>query len=133
MFVSVIESKPVVRADYTPRFFYVQEQMHGCDERDEKPSDRRAQASRKYDVLILRGGDISKWERRAKEHDARQPFIREEFIATLDAQVCRSYSQLSRHINGWCEPQTVERWLNGHPSFEIYRKNIKPGLTQVCI
>ena len=111
----------------------MQEQLHGHDERDVKAKDRRAQAGLKFDALVSRGGDISKWERRAMEHDARQPFIRGELIAALEAQVCKGYRQLSRHVNGWCQPQTIERWLNSHPSYEVYRKNIKPGLTEVRV
>jgi len=34
-----------------------------------------------------------------------------------------------KHINGWCNPGTIEAWLKSHESFEMYSKNIKPGLT----
>ena len=122
IFQSAIESRPAARSYFTARFFYVQEQLHGHDERDAKAKDRRAQAGLKFDALVGRGGDISKWERRAKEHDSRQPFIRDELFAALEAQVCRSYRQLSRYVNGWCQPQTIERWLNSHPAYEVYRK-----------
>jgi hypothetical protein len=66
----------------------------------------------------------------AREHDARQPFIEEELLDALKNNVCTSYRQLSKHINGWCAAATVETWLKSHPDFHLYAKNIKPGLTE---
>jgi hypothetical protein len=43
--------------------------------------------------------------------------------------VCRSFRQLSKHINSWFPPSTVEIWHKNHTSFHIYAKNIKPGLS----
>ena len=45
--------------------------------------------------------------------------------------MCRSYRQLSQCVDGWFSPRTIERWLNSHPTFEVYKKNIKPGLTEM--
>ena len=85
----------------------------------------------RYDALVESGADVSHWDRLSKEHDSKWPFIRQELIDALEAQVCRSYKQLSTYVNGWCSARTIERWLNSHPSFEVYGKNIKPGLTEV--
>jgi hypothetical protein len=64
-----------------------------------------------------------------REHDARQPFVKQDLIEALQANVGRSYRQLSKHINGWCATSTVESWLKSHQSYHIYAKNIKPGLS----
>ncbi len=47
----------------------------------------------------------------------------------LKANVCRSYRALSKVINGWCSPKTIEKWLKAYPEYHIYSKNIKSGLT----
>jgi hypothetical protein len=66
----------------------------------------------------------------AREHDARQPFIQEELVEALKNNVCTSYRQLAKHINGWCAQSTIETWLKSRPSYHLYAKNIKPGLTE---
>jgi hypothetical protein len=69
----------------------------------------------------------------AKEHDQRQPFIQEDIVdALIMGNNCTSYRTLSRHIhiNGRCMPSTIEQWLRFHPTYQVYAKNIKPGLTE---
>ena len=66
----------------------------------------------------------------AREHDGRQPFIQEELLDALKHNVCTSYRQLAKHINGWCTSATIETWLKSHPTYHLYAKNIKPGLTE---
>ena len=82
-------------------------------------------------LKFIGGEDISRWQRLARKHDARHPHIKPELIDALEAHVCRSYRQLSQCVDGWCSTRTIERWLNSHPTFEVYKKNIKPGLTEV--
>lgn len=158
-FISVIESRTAALGLYTARFFYVHERIiYGDnDQIGVKHSERVKQLGLDFDRMVKEGVDISRWERQAREHDARHEYIKQELIDALEAQVCRSYRQLSRvsHgrkpifsprlsslfivfplpcmqlINGWCSARTIERWLHSHPSYEVYRKNIKPGLTEV--
>ncbi len=59
-----------------------------------------------------------------------QPFIQEELVEALKNNVCMSYRQLAKHINGWCATATIETWLKSHPTYHLYAKNIKPGLTE---
>jgi hypothetical protein len=66
----------------------------------------------------------------AREHDARQPFIQEELVEALKNNVCTSNRQLAKHINGSCATATIETWLKSHPTYHLYAKNIKPGLTE---
>jgi hypothetical protein len=42
---------------------------------------------------------------------------------------CHSYRTLSKHINNWCSLFTVESWLHAHPTYHVYAKYRKPGLT----
>ena len=132
-FTSVIESRTAAFGLYSPRYFYVHEHvLYGSsDENGLKHSDRVKQLGKDFDAKEGGGEDISRWKRLAREHDARHPYIKPELIDALEAQVCRSYRQLSQCVDGWCSARTIERWLNSHPTFEVYKKNIKPGLTEV--
>ena len=96
-FFSVIVSRTAAQQKYTPRFFYVQEAIM-CEDKEGfgmKYTDRIAQLGRRFDALVSRNGDISRWSRQAREHDARHQYIKQELIDALEAQVCRSYRQLS--------------------------------------
>ena len=97
-FFSVIVSRTAAQQKYTPRFFYVQEAIM-CEDKEGfgmKYTDRIAQLGRRFDALVSRNGGISRWSRQAREHDARHQYIKQELIDALEAQVCRSYRQLSR-------------------------------------
>ncbi len=83
-----------------------------------------------FDKNVLNGVDLSLYERYAKEHDIRQPQIKDDIMdALIIVNNCHSYRALSKHINNWCSPYTIETWLRSHPTYNVYAKNIKPGLT----
>ena len=85
---------------------------------------------KQFDKLVENGEDISQYTRLAKQHDVRQPFIKEDILdALMVVNNCHSYRALSKHINNWCSPYTIETWLRSHPTYNVYAKNIKPGLT----
>ncbi len=67
--------------------------------------------------------------RLVRQQLAPQPHIQDELLAALKGDVCRSYRDLSRSINGWCCATTIETWFKSHPDYDIFSKNIKPGLT----
>jgi hypothetical protein len=130
--------KTIGQEFYTPRSFYAHEKAMGRDIlSDEKglPLDGWASYQRRFghwgqdwDSKI---GNVyfqrARYERMARDHDARQPFIEEDLLDALKNNVCTSYRQLARHINGWCAAATVETWLKSHASYHLYAKNIKPG------
>ena len=68
--------------------------------------------------------------RLAREHDERQPYIQDDLLDALHRNNCSSYRALSMHVNGWCAPSTIEQWFKAHPTYQVYAKNIKPGLTE---
>jgi hypothetical protein len=126
---------------YTPRFFYAREKAMSTDTlRNDKgePLDgwetyhrRFGHWGQDWDAQILSiTFEQAKYQRMAREHDARQPFIQEELLDALKHNVCTSYRQLAKHINGWCASATIETWLKSHPTYHLYAKNIKPGLTE---
>ncbi len=51
-----------------------------------------------WDEQILNSDfEQAKYQRMAREHDARQPFIQEELVEALKNNVCTSHRQLSKH------------------------------------
>jgi hypothetical protein len=136
---TAIDNRSIARDFYTPRFFFPREKAMGTTILLDKNGNmypgwttyqtRHKQWGLIYDDEVKKGTDMSRYERMEREHDARQPFVQQDLIEALQANVCRSYRQLSRHINGWCAASTVEIWLKNHNSYHIYAKNIKPGLS----
>jgi hypothetical protein len=78
--------------------------------------------------VVLRE-DMEEYERMARQHNNRQPFIENELIEAITMYNCVSYRQLAVHINNWCQHTCIADWLHAHPTYSLYAKNIKPGLT----
>ncbi len=48
-----------------------------------------------YDDKVKKGEDLSHWDRMAREHDARQPFIQEELVQVIVACPVMSYRDIA--------------------------------------
>jgi hypothetical protein len=79
------------------------------------------------DVIVT--DNMTEYQRMAREHDSRQMFIENELIDAINSYSCVTYRQLSGHINHWCRHTCIAAWLHSHPTYSLYAKNIKPGLT----
>ena len=66
----------------------------------------------------------------AREQGARQPLTHNELKEALESEVTMSFYGLAQHINWWCSPKSIERWCKGFPGYQMYSKNIKPGLSE---
>jgi hypothetical protein len=61
---------------------------------------------------------MSHFERLAKENEIGQPYIKDDIMdALIVVNNCHSYRALSKHINNWCSPFTIESWLRVHPTY----------------
>jgi hypothetical protein len=137
---SVISNRQLARERYDAKFFYAREKALTNLEPTLATQKVPEWDSYKYRVaywgLVFADKaqdeqDISYYLRLAREHDERQPFIQQEILdALIEGHSCRSYRALSKHINDWCSPWTIEKWFKSHPSYHIYSKNIKPGLSE---
>ena len=138
---TAIDNRELASEWYTPRFFYAREKAMSSDIlRNDKgePLDGWDTYQRRFghwgtdwdEQTLNITFEQAKYQRMAREHDGRQPFIQEELLDALKHNVCTSYRQLAKHINGWCTSATIETWLKSHPTYHLYAKNIKPGLTE---
>jgi hypothetical protein len=55
---------------------------------------------------------MHEYVRIATEHDARQPFIKDELIEAINQYSCVTFRQLSGHINHWCQYSCISAWLH---------------------
>ena len=130
-----IDDINIMRNKFTPRFFFARAHaMAAAPPPIEIPhwgkyTTRAQHWATEYDSLVAQGKDVSHWDRMAREHAARQPFIANELVAILQACDTTSFRDLSTRINGWCSAATIEAWFKQHPTYSMYVKNIKPGLT----
>ena len=71
-----------------------------------------------------------KWEAVAREHDNRQPTIKDAIIDSLQRNAHKSFEQVENDIGGWCSRSTIQRWLSSYASFQYYTERIIPLLTK---
>jgi hypothetical protein len=93
---------------FTPRFFFARMHAMAADpppsvpELWQKYSVRYEYYGAEYDDKAKKGDDLSCWDRMAREHDARQPFIQQELVQVIVACPVMSYRDIALTINGWC-------------------------------
>jgi hypothetical protein len=135
---SVINNSQLSKERYNARYFFVRKKMMSGDPPAATYTGAwdNHMARQKYWGVIYdqrcsqgKGNKRDEYHRLAREHLARQPSIEEDLLEALRANVCTSYRNLSRYINGWCTGNTIEHWLKLHEDYHLYSKNIKPGLT----
>ena len=133
----VIEDREYAKFVYSPKAMYV-DQMY-TDWRNsttEKWSSSEVYAMKKlwrskWDDVVCKGPAArARYEKRAREHDERQPHIELELVDALRINSCRSWQGLSNCIGNWCGKMAIQRWLTSHPTYSMYKKNIYPGLTE---
>ena len=71
-----------------------------------------AEVAETSDVMLKE--NLSEYERMAKQHDNRQPFIESELIEAIKAYNCVTYRALATHINNWCIPRRHVAITQGH-------------------
>jgi hypothetical protein len=123
---SVISNRQLARERYDAKFFYAREKA--LTNREPTKADqnvpewdcykyRVAYWEKEFEEKALDEQDMSYYARLAREHDERQPFVQQDILdALIEGHSCHSYRALSKHINDWCSPWTIEKWFKSHPS-----------------
>ncbi len=85
----MIESRQLALERYNPKFFYAHEQAmihrNPTSEEQRVPEWRKykyriAFFGNQYDEMVANGEDTSHYKIFAKQHDARQPYIKEDIL-----------------------------------------------------
>ena len=105
---TAIDNRALAKMKFTPRFFFARMHAMAADpppsvpELWQKYSVRYEYYGAEYDDKAKKGDDLSCWDRMAREHDARQPFIQQELVQVIVACPVMSYRDIALTINGWC-------------------------------
>ncbi len=132
----VIACRDMARERYNAKNFY--SHQHALSSRNPSEKDmktplwlkykhRVAYWGKQFDNVVAEGGDITMYERLAREHDERQPYVQDDLLDALHRNNCTSYRALSMQVNGWCAPSTIEQWFKTHPTYLVYAKTSSLG------
>ncbi len=89
---SVIESRELALERYNPKFFYAHEKAMvtrtpTCDDQKVPAWNiykyRVGHFGKEYDTIVENGGDVSHYIRLVKQHDVRQPYIKDDIMDAL--------------------------------------------------
>ena len=141
---TVIDSRSLAKELFNPSYFFAKAQIQngvpavdGNGQSLELPNfSAKKHHWVKYwneamgDSVAREGLDVERYEFMAREHDARQPHIKDQLVQALESEVTMSFYGLAQHLNWWCSPKSIERWLKRFPGYTMYSKNIKPGLSE---
>jgi hypothetical protein len=136
------KNKPVLldadyaTSHYTARFFHVQHKMKMWNRENPGASiDHKASMRKSW-----RGNwDYEKstnesfgavFEKKARDHEARQSGAKEEIKDNLNRNGRRSYASLEKAINQWCSKNTIIRYLKSNEDSLIYSQNVRPLLSE---
>ena len=137
----VIDCRELAKELYCASFFYVRDMIkaNGTPPSTEKYTVQQGHWKKIWDVNwqkdfagepVRCAIDFERFNFLAREHDARQPFIKVQLAEALESEVAMSFYGLAQYINWWCSPKTIEWWWKRFPGYRMYSKNIKPGLSE---
>jgi hypothetical protein len=70
------------------------------------------------------------YEKKSRDHDARQKGAQQEVVDLLRQNARRSYSALGKAMNNWCSVSTIERFFKSQKDFQYYSQNVRPLLSE---
>ena len=132
----VITDRAFAKAQYDARYFFIRDKMFDWDVPRESSAaqlctlkEGQKRFGPVYDALRAEKGKQYYYEAMARDHDSRQPFIKDELTDALNVNASRSFEQLAKHIDNWCSAAAIKRWFYSMDTYKMYAKNIKPGIT----
>ncbi len=70
------------------------------------------------------------YEKKARDHEARQAGAKDELKDSLNRNGRRSYGSLEKAINNWCSKNTIIRYLKSFEDYITYSQNMRPLLSE---
>ncbi len=133
---TVLADNEFASSVYTARYFYITAEMKTWKKANlqasRKPkAERRKWLSKKWDVEKSKDASFGKaYEKKSRDHDARQKVAKEELVALLAQNGRRSFSALGKVMNNWCSIATIERFFKSQKDFQYYSQNVRPLLSE---
>ena len=134
--LNVLDDADFAATIYTPRYFYIQKEMKRWMKDNPQASkkrraERRKWCSKKWDDEKSKDDEFGKaYEKKSRDHEARQKGAKEELISLLKQNGRRSYSALGKAMNNWCSISTIETFFKRQPDFKYYSQNVRPLLSE---
>ena len=116
---SVINNRQLASERYDAKFFYAREKalqyLEPTAPEQKTPQWRNykfrvAYWGKQFEETTLTAEEMAYYARLVREHDERQPYIQQDIMdALIHGHSCHSYRALSKQINNWCSPWTIEK------------------------
>ncbi|KAI2498747.1 hypothetical protein MHU86_15758 [Fragilaria crotonensis] len=134
----VIDNRAAARAWYTPQRLFIDKQVHvrhaeaemlAYESRKAKNYEWTEEA--KAEWVLLDASVKEEWIFHARNHDERQPYIRDQIIQAIQRSPTKSFDKIAADIDHWCSASTIHKWLSSHDSYSVYVERILPLLTRI--
>ena len=134
--LTVLDDAHFATTIYTPRYFYIQKEIKRWMKDNPQASkkrraERRKWLSKNWDVQKSKDAEFGKgYDKKSRDHEARQKGAKEELISLLQQNGRRSFSALGKAMNNWCSISTIETFFKRQPDFNYYSQNVRPLLSE---
>jgi hypothetical protein len=134
--LTVVSDPDFAASVYTGRYFYIQAQIKLWSKANPEASrkrkaEQRRRLSKKWDVEKLKDDNFgTAYDKKSRDHEARQKGAKAELVALLTKNGRRSYSSLGKAMNNWCSISTIERFFKSQDDFKYYSQNVRPLLSE---
>lgn len=131
---NVIENRAYAASLYTPKYHFVCDYVgrrivKEADTNHQLIDDLKKKAGRIFPKLP--SSDKAFWNLKAREHDERQPYIKDAIIHSLQTYGSKSFRRVERDIGGWCSASTICRWFKSKETYSTYTERVLPLLSSV--
>jgi hypothetical protein len=135
---SVIQCREAAKSYYTPQRLYINHYIRTKkDEISELAYGQAALAAKCYIWgeeakglwICLGDGKRGIWEFKARNHDERQPQIRDQILDSLRRNPTKSFEKVAADIGYWCSCGAIFRWLTSYMKISMYVQRILPLLS----
>jgi hypothetical protein len=128
---SVIECREAAKAYYTPRRLYITHYIRANKDKISGLAYEQSVLTAKCYIwgeeakglwVCLDDNEKGVWEFKARNHDERQPLIRDQILDSLRRNPAISFEKLAADIDHWCSHNTIFRWVTSRRGSKNVRK-----------
>jgi hypothetical protein len=132
----VIDSQEAATLRYTAEFLFVQDYVRQKSKANNQYAyeDTRAMEKSWREEAKARWSRMSEvkkrvWYKEQRDHDERQPLVRDQIIESLQANGAKSYRAVAEDIGYWCCASTIQKWLSSQDTYCKYVQRNLPLLS----
>jgi hypothetical protein len=135
---SVIQCREAAKAYYTPQRLYITHYIRTNKDKISVLAYGQAALTAKCYIwgeeakglwICLDEDERGVWEFKARNHDERQPQIRDQILDSLRRNPTKPLEKVAADIGHWCSFGAIFRWLTTHLKISMYVQRILPLLS----